>query len=561
MRWTIRWAMSAALLCAARGSAAQQSAEPGEPLALFDAVFYGRGANSLEATDPASAQVATRVLSEGLAGAGRFHLVDSAQLASAIRSQEANGIECNTMACRQAVAARVGARWMVTSKVSKTSNLIWYLSGQLTDVPTGRRLLDDEFELKGKPNEIIPQGAQSLARRVVRAAERAERGLAVARVRGAAAPHVVAEADRALRLHLGEVSGIDLLPEAKFPASAKALDAKCDVACLRNEARAAGARWLLVPVLRQNRPGQWVLEGDAWSVTDGAAATHEAVSIAGTPTTEKLDAAAAMLAQRFGALAPVASLSLSAPTVSDTPPGAITLAELRRRLEASTPSQPADLTGADLRGLDLSGLDFRQAILTRADLRGGRLAGANLFACDLTDAKLSGADARMANLDGSTLRRADLKHANLEGASLFATIIEGADLDSANLSRTRIIGYLRKATLRGTRLTGANIGADPGNQSMGVMRAQFGGADLTGADLTGANLFKADFSYATLHRASLAGADLRNSELVGADLTGANVTDAKFDLADVSGAVFKDVIGKERMQGFDKTRNRDKAVW
>lgn len=125
MRWTIRWAMSAALLCAARGSAAQQSAEPGEPLALFDAVFYGRGANSLEATDPASAQVATRVLSEGLAGAGRFHLVDSAQLASAIRSQEANGIECNTMACRQAVAARVGARWMVTSKVSKTSNLIW----------------------------------------------------------------------------------------------------------------------------------------------------------------------------------------------------------------------------------------------------------------------------------------------------------------------------------------------------------------------------------------------------------------------------------------------------
>ena len=50
-----------------------------------------------------------------------------------------------------------------------------------------------------------------------------------------------------------------------------------------------------------------------------------------------------------------------------------------------------------------------------------------------------------------------------------------------------------------------SIGADPGNQSMGVMRAQFTNADLTGADLTGANLFKADFSFATLTGAKLAG--------------------------------------------------------
>ena len=69
------------------------------------------------------------------------------------------------------------------------------------------------------------------------------------------------------------------------------------------------------------------------------------------------------------------------------------------------------------------------------------------------------------------LRRANLQRANLKGASLFATIIESADLSGAQLSDTRIIGYLRAAKLTGANLRNANIGADPGNQSMGVMRA------------------------------------------------------------------------------------------
>ena len=131
----------------------------------------------------------------------------------------------------------------------------------------------------------------------------------------------------------------------------------------------------------------------------------------------------------------------------------------------------------------------------------------------------TGADLRRANLDGSVLRRADLRHANLQGASLFATIIEAADLSGADLSGTRIIGYLRGAKLVGAVLTNANIGADPGNQSMGVMRATFVSADLSEADFTGANLFKADFSHATLAGAKLVRADLSNAELVQTDLT------------------------------------------
>src|SRR5439155_5460532 len=128
--------------------------------------------------------------------------------------------------------------------------------------------------------------------------------------------------------------------------------------------------------------------------------------------------------------------------------------------------------------------------LTGARLTDAKLAGANLFSCDLTDAVATGADLTRANLDGTVLRRADLRRANLKGASLFATIIEAADLSGADLAGTRIIGYLRGAKLIGTVLTNANIGADPGNQSMGVMRAAFVSADLSKADFTGANLFK-----------------------------------------------------------------------
>jgi len=53
--------------------------------------------------------------------------------------------------------------------VSKISNLIWYLSGQVIDVAAGKIILDDGFELKGPRDEMVPRGAVSLARRIERA--------------------------------------------------------------------------------------------------------------------------------------------------------------------------------------------------------------------------------------------------------------------------------------------------------------------------------------------------------------------------------------------------------
>jgi len=268
---------------------------------------------------------------------------------------------------------------------------------------------------------------------------------------------------------------------------------------------------------------------------------------------------------RMSGLSAWAFLAVTFPLAAQDPPaatqGALTREAVEERLSRTTGSAIPDLSGLDLRRLNLSGLDFRQANLMKARLDSANLSGAKLFAVDLTDATAIGADLSKANLDGSTLRRANLQHANLRGASLFATIVEAADLSEADLRDTRIIGYLKAAKLRGTNLQNANIGADPGNQSMGVMRAQFGSADLSGADFTGANLFKADFGYAKLIGAKLVNADLRNADMVQADLTEADVTGANVASADLNGTIFTKAKGVPTLKGLDQARNKDKAVF
>ena len=419
IRRSCRWGVLCLLGLAGSGAASAAWTQSKDTAALFPVAFYGKGANSLEQSDPKVAAMTDSILRAELRSSGRLALVDPAVLVRALRQEESGGLECVSLDCRRKLGQRVGAEWMITAKLSKTSNLIWYLSGQLTEVSSGRRLLDDEFELKGIAEDIAKGGARSLARRILNAIEKA---------------------------------------------------------------------------------------------------------------------------------GPVAS---SGPRMDR--------AALNTKLAAATDETPPDLKGVDLSGLDLSGVDFKRANLTGARLAGTKLVGANLFTSDLTDAVLTDADLSKANLDGSVLRRANFQRANLEGASLFATIIEAADLRSANLANTRIIGYLRSAKLAGASLRGANAGADPGNQSMGVMRATFVGADLSGADLSDANLFKADLSHANLTNAKLARTNLMNADLVQTDLTRADLTEAKLAKANLDEAIFTQAVGVSRIQGLDQARNREKA--
>jgi uncharacterized protein YjbI with pentapeptide repeats len=387
-----------------------EAQERQETLASYPVAFYGKGANSLEKNDPQVAGTTDSILRSDLQASGRFRLIPPEQLSRALSDTGKAGVDCVSLDCRRTISRKLGAAWMVTTKLSKTSNLIWYLSGQLVDVRSGRRLLDDEFELKGIGEDIAKGGAHSLARRIVAAVEKA------------------------------------------------------------------------APV---------------------------------APAATRLDAQT-----------------------------------VRSKLAAGTESNPPDLSKTDLSGLDLNGIDFKRANLAGARLAGTKLVGANLFTCDLTDAVLPDADLSKANLDGSVLRRANFRGANLEGASLFATIIESADLTSANL---------RAAKLGGASLRHANAGADPGNQSMGVMRATFVGADLSGADLSDANLFKADLSHANLTNAKLVRTNLMNADLIQADLTRADLTGAKLAKANIDEADFSQAVGVDRIEGLDQARNREKA--
>ncbi|MEP6572080.1 MAG: pentapeptide repeat-containing protein [Gemmatimonadota bacterium] len=397
-------------------------------MVLLNMSFYGRGANSIEPGDSGLAGQSGSLLRRELSRYQGLDLVDSSTVAAVVAREERNGDPCNTIACAVDVARQLNAKWVVTSKMSKASDLIWSMFGQLIEVSTGRILTDQEVELKGVSKVIAPQGAESLARRI---------------------------------------------------------------------AKAAGL-------------------GSGSSAQDSASA----------PTAAQLD-----------------------------------VTQVRARLTASTEDKPADFSGMDLSRLDLHGVDFRRASLIKTRLASANLAGANLFTCDLTDAVLTGADLTGANLDGTILRRANFRDAKLAHASLFATIVEEADLSGADLSDTRIIGYLKKAKLTNAHLQGANIGADPGNQSMGVMRAAFVGADLSGADFSGANLFKVDFSYANLAGANLSHTNITNADLISTDFTGADLTGADLSKSDITGAIFTRARGVRQIKGLDQTRGRDKATF
>ena len=100
----------------------------------------------------------------------------------------------------------------------------------------------------------------------------------------------------------------------------------------------------------------------------------------------------------------------------------------------------------------------------------------------------------------------------------------------------RIIAKLSQGDSRRADFSNAELGADMGNQSMGLMRFEAAGADLSGAVFTGAKLNHALFQFADLSGADFSDADLRSAEFDGADLTaadftGADVTGASFDRA------------------------------
>src|SRR5207245_7710079 len=111
---------------------------------------------------------------------------------------------------------------------------------------------------------------------------------------------------------------------------------------------------------------------------------------------------------------------------------------------------------------------------------------------------------------------------------------------AADLTHARIISPMNNAKFARAKLTNADLGADPANQGMGLMRTDASGVDFTGADLSGANL--------------------RKALLVRADLTGADLTDADVTGTDLTGAILRHIRGRDRLRGLDKALHLDQAI-
>lgn len=145
----------------------------GARIAMLNLAFYGKRANSLEPGDPLLADEGTLRVRTQILDSDGVVLLDSATVAAAEASPRAvaaaQGKACNVvMACVRAVGQELGVPWMVTGKISKTSNLIWIFTGQLINVATGELVMDDEYELKGDAHDMVAAGSRAFARRVVR---------------------------------------------------------------------------------------------------------------------------------------------------------------------------------------------------------------------------------------------------------------------------------------------------------------------------------------------------------------------------------------------------------
>ena len=384
-------------------------AEAGTTVAIVEIVAVDASAapdaDAMRARLAASGKRAEDWLAADFAATRRYLPVSAPRVAAALATLGTTPQDCDDVACAVRLGRALGVERVVTGRVSKLSNLIWFLFATMVDVPAGRALHREEFEIKGNITDLLPRAMLALSRRLV-----------------------------------------------------------------AHDSTAAPA------------------DGDPPALLHDEPLTRDQVLAA---------------------------------------------------LAAATPEHPASFVGKDLSGVDLSGVDFKRADLSRSRLVRTKLARAQLFSTTLTDAVATGADFTGANLDVSVMYRVDLRHATLREASLFAAILTGADLSDADLTHARVIAVLGHAKLVRAHLVGANLGADPGNQPMGLMRTDAADADCTDADFSGANLRKVNFA-----RAVLTGANLTNADLTGADL-------AETDL--------RHILGRETIRGLDRALHVEQA--
>jgi uncharacterized protein YjbI with pentapeptide repeats len=226
----------------------------------------------------------------------------------------------------------------------------------------------------------------------------------------------------------------------------------------------------------------------------------------------------------------------------------LTIEQVRAEIAAATPQHRPNFAGRSLAELDLSHLDLSGANLAKADLRRTKLVGTNL-----TGANLAGAALNLAWVMNANFTRADLSGAVLDtlvaSTGMEPRREEAASFAGANLSGAHILSRFAYDDLRGANLSHAMGAADIRNQSMGLIHADFSGADLSGANFADAALAYATFRFTKLVGANFSGAKLPKVDFSGADLSQANFTGADTIGVDFGAANLQGAQGLESMRG------------
>ncbi|HXM38271.1 MAG TPA: DUF2380 domain-containing protein, partial [Gemmatimonadales bacterium] len=105
-------------------------------------------------------------LATHLAATGDYTILDAPRVTAGLASLGVDPGRCQDPACLVDLGRALGVDRVVAGRVSKLSNLIWFLYGTLVDVPRGQVRYRDEFEIKGNITDLLPKAMLALARRL-----------------------------------------------------------------------------------------------------------------------------------------------------------------------------------------------------------------------------------------------------------------------------------------------------------------------------------------------------------------------------------------------------------
>ena len=91
---------------------------------------------------------------------------DPVRISAALRSMAVSPSSCADLTCAVELGKALGADRVVTGRVTKVSNLIWFLEATMVELRTATVRCHEDFELKGNIVELLPEWTLSLATRL-----------------------------------------------------------------------------------------------------------------------------------------------------------------------------------------------------------------------------------------------------------------------------------------------------------------------------------------------------------------------------------------------------------